>query len=82
MILLWIVLIICNSYHSSLSLPLTLTVSVLSDRVREDDDKRTFFSLATVVAPIKVSVLPLSSKQEFVPFTTQLGECLIKLLLL
>lgn len=46
----------------------------LLSRVREDDDKRTFFSLPSVVAPIKVSVLPLSSKQEFVPFTTQLGE--------
>lgn len=43
-------------------------------RVREDDDKRTFFSLPSVVTPIKVSVLPLSNKQEFVPFTTQLGK--------
>lgn len=50
-----------------------------SFRVREDDDKRTFFSLATVVAPIKVSVLPLSSKQEFVPFTTQLADALTEL---
>ncbi|KAK8394967.1 hypothetical protein O3P69_006031 [Scylla paramamosain] len=50
-----------------------------SFRVREDDDKRTFFSLATVVAPIKVSVLPLSNKQEFVPFTTQLADALTDL---
>lgn len=50
-----------------------------SFRVREDDDKRTFFSLPTVVAPIKVSVLPLSNKQEFVPFTTQLADALTEL---
>ncbi|XP_045120078.1 glycine--tRNA ligase-like isoform X2 [Portunus trituberculatus] len=50
-----------------------------SFRVREDDDKRTFFSLATVVAPIKVSVLPLSNKQEFVPFTTQLADALTEM---
>lgn len=50
-----------------------------SFRVREDDDKRTFFSLPSVVAPIKVSVLPLSSKQEFVPFTTQLADGLTEL---
>lgn len=48
----------------------------LLTRVREDDDKRTFFSLPSVVAPIKVSVLPLSNKQDFVPFTSQLGKSL------
>ncbi|KAG0720960.1 Glycine--tRNA ligase [Chionoecetes opilio] len=50
--------------------------------MREEDDKRTFFSLPTVVAPIKVSVLPLSSKQDFVPFTTQLADALTELNLL
>ncbi|XP_069944950.1 glycine--tRNA ligase-like isoform X4 [Cherax quadricarinatus] len=53
-----------------------------SFRVREDDDKRTFFSLPAVVAPIKVSVLPLSNKQEFVPFTTKLADALTELNLL
>ncbi|KAG7171869.1 Glycine--tRNA ligase-like [Homarus americanus] len=50
-----------------------------SFRVREDDDKRTFFSLPPVVAPIKVSVLPLSSKQDFVPFTDKLADALTEL---
>lgn len=53
-----------------------------SFRVREEDDKRTFFALPAVVAPIKVSVLPLSSKPEFVPFTTQLADALTDLNLL
>lgn len=50
-----------------------------SFRVREDDDKRTYFSLPPLVAPIKVSVLPLSNKQEFVPFVTQLADNLTDL---
>uniref|UniRef100_A0A6A7FPN5 Glycine--tRNA ligase n=1 Tax=Hirondellea gigas TaxID=1518452 RepID=A0A6A7FPN5_9CRUS len=46
--------------------------------VREDDDKRTYFALPTIVAPVKVSVLPLSSKPEFEPFTKQLASALTK----
>ncbi|KAK7070591.1 hypothetical protein SK128_018439 [Halocaridina rubra] len=50
-----------------------------SFRVREDDDKRTYFSLPPVVAPLKVSVLPLSNKPEFIPFVTQLADQLTDL---
>ena len=45
--------------------------------VREDDDKKTYFALPSVVAPVKVSVLPLSNKPEFVPFTQQICESLL-----
>nr|XP_027224622.1 glycine--tRNA ligase-like [Penaeus vannamei] len=50
-----------------------------SFRVREDDDKRTYFSLPPIVAPVKVSVLPLSNKPEFIPFTVQLSNDLTEL---
>ncbi|KAK4302842.1 hypothetical protein Pmani_025097 [Petrolisthes manimaculis] len=50
-----------------------------SFRVRENDEKRTYFSLPAVVAPIKVSVLPLSNNQEFMPFTSQLADALTEL---
>lgn len=48
-------------------------------RIREDDEKRTYFALPAVVAPIKVSVLPLSNKTEFVSFVTQLADKLTEL---
>ncbi|XP_064084911.1 glycine--tRNA ligase-like isoform X1 [Macrobrachium nipponense] len=48
-------------------------------RIREDDEKRTYFALPAVVAPIKVSVLPLSNKTEFIPFVTQLADTLTDL---
>ena len=41
-------------------------------RIREGDEKRTYFSLPPIVAPLKCSVLPLSSNNEFVPFVKQL----------
>ncbi|CAL4084888.1 unnamed protein product, partial [Meganyctiphanes norvegica] len=47
-----------------------------SFRVREDDDKKTYFALPATVCPIKVSVLPLSNKPEFAPFTNQLADSL------
>ncbi|XP_042856861.1 glycine--tRNA ligase-like isoform X2 [Penaeus japonicus] len=50
-----------------------------SFRVREDDDKKTYFSLPAIVAPVKVSVLPLSNKSEFIPFTVQLANALTEL---
>ncbi|XP_068250972.1 glycine--tRNA ligase isoform X1 [Palaemon carinicauda] len=48
-------------------------------KMREDDEKRTFFALPAVVAPIKVSVLPLSNKTEFNTFVTQLADSLTNL---
>lgn len=50
-----------------------------SFRVREDDDKKTYFSLPPIVCPIKVSVLPLSNKPEFIPFTNQLADAMTEL---
>ncbi|XP_076248468.1 glycine--tRNA ligase [Calliopsis andreniformis] len=46
-------------------------------RAREDE-KRTYFSLPPVVAPLKCSVLPLSNNEEFVPFVKQLSQNLTK----
>ncbi|KZC10262.1 PREDICTED: glycine--tRNA ligase [Dufourea novaeangliae] len=48
-------------------------------RTREGDEKRTYFSLPPVVAPLKCSVLPLSGNDEFVPFVKQLSQNLTKL---
>ncbi|RXG71195.1 Glycine--tRNA ligase [Armadillidium vulgare] len=45
-------------------------------KVREEDEKRTYFALPPVVAPVKVSVLPLSSKPEFTPFVQQLADAM------
>ena len=42
--------------------------------MREEDEARTFFSLPTLICPIKVSILPLSNKSEFDPFITKLGN--------
>lgn len=41
-------------------------------KAREGDEKRTYFSLPPIVAPLKCSVLPLSGNNEFVPFVKQL----------
>lgn len=41
-------------------------------RAREGDEKRTYFALPPVIAPLKCSVLPLSGNDEFVPFVKQL----------
>ncbi|RWS26915.1 glycine--tRNA ligase-like protein [Leptotrombidium deliense] len=43
-------------------------------RVRDGDDARTYFALPPAVAPIKCSVLPLSSNEEFVPFIQKISE--------
>ncbi|XP_043595827.1 glycine--tRNA ligase [Bombus pyrosoma] len=47
-------------------------------KVREGDEKRTYFSLPPIVAPLKCSVLPLSGNNEFVPFVKQLSQNLTK----
>lgn len=41
-------------------------------RAREGDEKRTYFALPPVIAPLKCSVLPLSGNDEFVPFVKKL----------
>jgi len=43
-------------------------------RAREGDEKRTYFALPPVIAPLKCSVLPLSGNDEFVPFVKKLCE--------
>jgi len=43
-------------------------------RTREDDDQRTFFALPPLIAPVKCSVLPLSSNTDFEPFVKQLSR--------
>lgn len=45
-------------------------------RTREGDEKRTYFSIPPIVAPLKCSVLPLSSREEFVPFVKQISQAL------
>ncbi|CAH1998824.1 unnamed protein product [Acanthoscelides obtectus] len=45
---------------------------------REGDEQRTFLSLPAVVAPLKCSVLPLSSNTEFMPFVKRLSAGLTK----
>ncbi|KYN13767.1 PREDICTED: glycine--tRNA ligase [Trachymyrmex cornetzi] len=47
-------------------------------QAREGDEKRTYFSLPPVVAPLKCSVLPLSGNDEFVPFVKKLSQDLTK----
>ncbi|XP_029034569.1 glycine--tRNA ligase [Osmia bicornis bicornis] len=47
-------------------------------RTREGDEKRTYLSLPPVVAPLKCSVLPLSSNDDFMPFVKQLSQNLTK----
>ncbi|KAH1013642.1 hypothetical protein HUJ04_002607 [Dendroctonus ponderosae] len=45
---------------------------------RENDEQRTYLSLPAVVAPLKCSVLPLSSNSEFKPIIKQLSTDLTK----
>ncbi|CAH1105236.1 unnamed protein product [Psylliodes chrysocephalus] len=45
---------------------------------RENDEQRTYLSLPAIVAPLKCSVLPLSSNQEFVPFIRKISTGLTK----
>ncbi|XP_031827407.1 glycine--tRNA ligase [Nomia melanderi] len=47
-------------------------------KARDGDEKRTYFSLPPVVAPLKCSVLPLSNNDEFTPFVKQLSQNLTK----
>ncbi|KAG5900710.1 hypothetical protein JTB14_038228 [Gonioctena quinquepunctata] len=35
---------------------------------RDNDEQRTYLSLPATVAPLKCSVIPLRSNQEFIPF--------------
>ncbi|KAI4465245.1 glycyl-trna synthetase/dna polymerase subunit gamma-2 [Holotrichia oblita] len=48
-------------------------------KTRENDEQRTYLSLPALVAPIKCSVLPLSSNSEFHPFIKELSSALTKL---
>lgn len=41
-------------------------------KIREDNQLRTYFTLPAIVAPTKVSVLPLSNNDEFVPFVNDI----------
>lgn len=43
-----------------------------SFRMRDGDEQRCYFSLPSVVAPLKCSVLPLSNNADFVPFTKKI----------
>ncbi|XP_056644958.1 glycine--tRNA ligase [Diorhabda sublineata] len=45
---------------------------------RDNDEQRTYLSLPAIVAPLKCSVLPLSSNQEFVPFIKRISTELTK----
>nr|XP_012230165.1 PREDICTED: glycine--tRNA ligase [Linepithema humile] len=47
-------------------------------RTREGDEKRTYFALPPIIAPLKCSVLPLSGNDEFVSFVKELSENLTK----
>ncbi|XP_022200284.2 glycine--tRNA ligase [Nilaparvata lugens] len=48
-------------------------------RFREGDEQRSLFALPPLVAPIKCSILPLSSNSEFEPFVIKLSNALTKL---
>ncbi|RZF35115.1 hypothetical protein LSTR_LSTR009421 [Laodelphax striatellus] len=48
-------------------------------RFREGDEQRSFFALPPLVAPIKCSILPLSSNAEFEPFVIKLSNALTNL---
>ncbi|KAJ8946487.1 hypothetical protein NQ314_008881 [Rhamnusium bicolor] len=41
---------------------------------RDNDEQRTYLSLPAIVAPLKCSVLPLSSNPEFAPFIKQIFD--------
>ncbi|XP_037806256.1 glycine--tRNA ligase isoform X1 [Lucilia sericata] len=45
---------------------------------RDGDEQRCYFTLPSVVAPLKCSILPLSNNAEFQPFTRQLSQALTK----
>ncbi|XP_067612837.1 glycine--tRNA ligase isoform X2 [Eurosta solidaginis] len=45
---------------------------------REGDEQRCYFTLPSVVAPLKCSILPLSNNTEFNPFIRQLSTALTK----
>lgn len=47
-------------------------------KMRDGDEQRCFFSLPSVVAPLKCSVLPLSTNTEFVPFVKQISQALTR----
>ncbi|XP_012288740.1 glycine--tRNA ligase [Orussus abietinus] len=47
-------------------------------RTRVGDEQRTFLSLPPTIAPLKCSVLPLSTNAEFVPFVKKLSQELTK----
>ncbi|KAG7212729.1 hypothetical protein KM043_012996 [Ampulex compressa] len=47
-------------------------------KMREGDERRTYFTLPPVVAPLKCSVLPLSNNDDFVPFVKKLSQDLTR----
>ncbi|XP_063901942.1 glycine--tRNA ligase isoform X1 [Zophobas morio] len=47
-------------------------------KMRENDEQRTYLSLPASIAPLKCSVLPLSSNTEFTPFVKTLSVALTK----
>ncbi|XP_017784623.1 PREDICTED: glycine--tRNA ligase isoform X2 [Nicrophorus vespilloides] len=47
-------------------------------KMRENDEQRTYLSLPSSVAPLKCSVLPLSSNVEFQPFIKKISAALTK----
>lgn len=46
--------------------------------VRDGEEKRAFFALPAVIAPLKCSVLPLSANTEFAPFIQQISAALTR----
>lgn len=51
-------------------------------RMREGDEKRTYFALPPIIAPLKCSVLPLSGNDEFVSFIKELCKQITDLILI
>ncbi|GFX30829.1 glycine--tRNA ligase [Trichonephila clavipes] len=49
-----------------------------SFKTRAGDEMRTYFALPPVIAPLKCSVLPLSSHTDFAPFVASLSQDLTK----
>lgn len=47
-------------------------------RTREADQQRTYFALPAEIAPIKCSILPLSSNAQFLPFIRQIKDQLTR----
>lgn len=48
-------------------------------KMRDNDEQRTFLSIPAAVAPLKCSLLPLSSNVEFQPFIREISAALTKL---